>query len=237
MKYLLILVILIGLQIASANEYSFDTLNINSEILQEERTILLFTPLDLQHSDSVTLIYLPEGEYSEYRYKKILDEQFENPVVGIGIMNTDRRREMLPFKEAENFLKFISTELIPSIENDFIVCSTVLFGHSFGGCFTLYAMQNIPNLFDKYIASSPTPIMDMVDVSLFEEVDKSLDEEIKLYFSYGSKDMKQVRKWSEVLYNNIKDTDFEHLKWKHDIYQGENHNSCDIISLIKGIKI
>jgi tetratricopeptide (TPR) repeat protein len=57
---------------------------------------------------------------------------------------------------ADLSLKFFKEELIPFIEknyrtNDF----RVLYGHSVGGLFTMYALFNYPDLFTAYIAGSP----------------------------------------------------------------------------------
>lgn len=59
---------------------------------------------------------------------------------------------------AEGFLKFIQTQLKPEIARRYKVDATreTLFGHSFGGLFTLYALINDPGLFDSYVAASPS---------------------------------------------------------------------------------
>ena len=236
MKYLFLFIFLYSSRLVSAVDYSTDTIEVESKILNETRKILVFKPVGLRDTDSVSIVYLLDGEYSKYRYDKIVEAQLVKSLVGIGILNTNRNRDMLPAKQADNFLKFIEEELIPVAESDLLCNHRVLYGHSFGACFTIYTMINKPKLFEKYLASSPTPIMDMVETSIYQTLDNQLKKELKFYFSYGSKDMRQVRKWSEILYNNIKDTKFIHLTWKHEVYQGENHNSCDVISLIKGLK-
>lgn len=220
----------------SAVDYSIDTIEIESKILNETRKILIFIPVGLRNTDSVSIVYLLDGQYSKYRYDKIVEAQLTKPLVGIGILNTNRKRDMLPVKQADNFLNFIDEELLPVSEADLLCNYRVLYGHSFGGCFTIYAMIHKPQLFEKFIASSPTPIMDMVETPFYQTLDNELKKDLKFYFSYGSKDMRQVRKWSEILYNNIKDTKFKYINWEHEVYQGEDHNSCDVISLIKGLK-
>ncbi len=236
MKYLFLFLFALYSLILPAAYYTVDTIEVDSQILNEKRELLIFKPIGLEENDSVLIVYLLDGEYSKYRYDKIVEVQLNRPVIGIGIVNTNRNRDMLPVKQADNFLKFIEEELMPCAETDILINHRVLFGHSFGACFTIYTMINKPHLFDKYIASSPTPIMDMVDASIYLAVDNQLKKDLKFYFSFGSKDMKQVRKWSEVLYGNLKNTKLRHIVWEHEVYQGENHNSSDIISLIKGLE-
>jgi hypothetical protein len=235
-KYLLIVFLSILFSFNSiASDYKIDTLIINSKVLTENRTIIIYIPTEINTTDPVSIIYLLDGEYSKSRYEKIF-EQSDKHIIGIGIVNTDKRRDMLPVKEAGNFLKFISEELIPIVETNYKTKQRILFGHSFAGAFTLYTMLNRPGLFNKYIASSPTPIMDFIEPLNYSVLDLTLDNKIKFYFSYGTKDMKQVKKWSEKLNNSLITLDLRNINWKNEIYLNEDHNTCDTISLLKGLK-
>jgi hypothetical protein len=143
---------------------------------------------------------------------------------------------MLPVNQPDKFLDFIDKELIPTIENDYKVKKRILFGHSFAGGFVINSMIQSPGLFDQYIASSPSPIMDFIDPNIYEQLDKKLSTDIDFYFSYGSKDMKQVRKWAFRLNENLTNIKLHRIDWKNEIYDGKNHNNCDLISLINGLK-
>jgi tetratricopeptide (TPR) repeat protein len=58
---------------------------------------------------------------------------------------------------ADRFLKFIETELIPKIEKDYRVQPYRVFaGHSFGGLFAIHALLTRPEIFNAYIAVSPS---------------------------------------------------------------------------------
>src|SRR5580692_6791954 len=61
------------------------------------------------------------------------------PLLVVGISNTVRNRDLIPFAAgsgSENFLKFITTELIPKLDHDFrTLPHRVIVGHSFGGLF------------------------------------------------------------------------------------------------------
>lgn len=58
---------------------------------------------------------------------------------------------------AQDFRMFIEEELIPGIEKEFRVDKNdrIIMGHSLGGQFVLYSFLTKPELFSKYIASSP----------------------------------------------------------------------------------
>lgn len=230
-KFVLLLLIC---HVSLAADYYKDTLTISSEILGESRKIILFIPSELDRSDTINLLYILDGEFAEYRFRHLSGMQDFKSLIGVGIINTDRRKELLYAFDADHFLKFISAELIPAVERNFTVHHRILYGHSFGGSFTLYAMLHMPGLFDQYIASSPTPIMDMIDSRLYLQLDSSLDKEIRFYCSHGSRDMKQVRKWCERLHSNLQEQNFSKIRWKDEVFEGLNHNNSDTKALLMG---
>ena len=217
-------------------DYQVDTIDFHSNILNENRRIYFYNSVDLNQTDSVIFVYLLDGEYADFRYKKIQNDFPDKQIIGIGIVNTSRNRDMLPVNQPDKFLDFIDKELIPTIENDYKVKKRILFGHSFAGGFVINSMIQSPGLFDQYIASSPSPIMDFIDPNIYEQLDKKLSTDIDFYFSYGSKDMKQVRKWAFRLNENLTNIKLHRIDWKNEIYDGKNHNNCDLISLINGLK-
>jgi predicted alpha/beta superfamily hydrolase len=236
MHNLIALLLLLNSYPVTKADYSVDTLVLASLLLNEPRDILIYEPAGLLKTDSATIVYMLDGEFSGYRYETIAHEYSGKPIIGIGIINTDRNRDLLPGKQPEPFLSFIEKELIPAVEKNYNLADRILYGHSFGGGFTLYAMINRPGLFDQYIASSPTPIMNMVDTGTYLNLDKHLSKPVALYFTYGSKDMKQVIKWGTVLKNNLLPLKFKHIRWIQMVNEGENHNSNDLVSLLLGLR-
>lgn len=59
---------------------------------------------------------------------------------------------------AARFLSFIQSTLKPAVEQQYPInhAQETLFGHSYGGLFTLYALLNQPDSFDHYMALSPS---------------------------------------------------------------------------------
>jgi len=184
----------------------------------------------------VQFIYCIDGE-STVRFQR-LNERFKDSIqnlVVVGILHTDRRRDLLYVKGADKFLDFVTTELIPAVEKDYKTKNRILYGHSFGGAFTVYSMIQKPSYFNFYIASSPTPIMDLIKREYYLQIDSSIKDRTKFYFSYGSKDMKQVRKWSNRLKDNLTGLEFNNFEWQFEIFEGKNHNNSDIFALINGL--
>lgn len=239
MKQFLVLIFLFSsISIYSQDRnYTIDTIQMKSEILKENRSIIIYKSQNTYKTDSVNFIYLIDGEYSNYRFQRI-KERFQDSIsniIAVGIVNTDRRRDLLYVKAADKFLDFITSELIPVIEKDYKTNNRILFGHSFGGGFTVYAMINKPNYFNYYIASSPTPIMDLVKKENYLQIDSICKQKTVFYFSYGSKDMEQVSKWSEILKNNLTGVSFKNLDWRFKIFEGKDHNNSDIAALLDAL--
>jgi tetratricopeptide (TPR) repeat protein len=96
----------------------------------------------------------------------------------VAITNTDRTRDLTPTRAsienpngqpfqfptsggADKFLKFIEGELIPKIESSYRIQPYRIFaGHSFGGLFALHAFLSKPEVFNAYIAVSPSMAWD-----------------------------------------------------------------------------
>lgn len=72
---------------------------------------------------------------------------------------------------AGQFLDFIEAELKPHIASLFPIDRNrqTLFGHSFGGLFTLYSLFSRPRSFDRYIAVSPAIFWEECCILTFEQ--------------------------------------------------------------------
>ncbi len=235
MRSLIAVIILCFSLHVSGFEYHIETINIESQYLNEDRVIQVFYPDSLANGDSVSFIYLLDGEFAEDRYKKILEELPNKQLVGIGINSTHRNQDLLPTKQPDFFLAFLFEELLPRVEKGYYIKERILFGHSFAGGFVINTMLKSPGAFTKYIASSPTPIMDFVDAKSYIKLDKDLEKPIRFYFSYGSKDLKQVIKWSVKLKNNISGVEFDNIFWKNEVLVDRNHNDADLIAIMHGM--
>jgi hypothetical protein len=166
----LLLLILIGLgksEVVLAQDVSIklgvrETLQ--SEILQENRKLIIHLPDDYQTSGkSYTVLYLLDG--SEYGLFNAISDlrRLGREMIIVGIENTDRNRDMMPVvadgypgpPRAEDFLSFIEKELIPFVENTYRTNGQrILKGQSLSGLFTLYALLTKPTLFEGYIGNS-----------------------------------------------------------------------------------
>jgi predicted alpha/beta superfamily hydrolase len=73
----------------------------------------------------------------------------------VAIRNTNRGRDMDPEGGADNFIRFIKSELAPYVEKNYRTDgSRVLAGQSFSALFALYAFLKEPDLFDACLLGS-----------------------------------------------------------------------------------
>jgi predicted alpha/beta superfamily hydrolase len=237
MRKLVVLFFLFASINISSQNYTIDTIQVKSVILNEIRSIIIYKPINISITDPVKFIYLLEGENSDYIYQEI-NTRFEDSIsnlIAVGILNPERRRDMLYINGADKFLDFITSELIPSVEKDYKTSIRILHGHSFCGSFTVYSLIHKPECFNYFIASSPTPIMDLINQEDYRRIDSLSKNKIVFCFSFGSKDMKQVRKWSLKLKDNLAATDFNNLDWKFTILEGKNHFNSFMVALFWGL--
>ncbi|WP_128331055.1 alpha/beta hydrolase [Apibacter sp. HY039] len=152
---------------------------IYSQILNEEREFWVYTPPEYKKGSSeYPVIYLIDGEtnfHSLVAIQKAFTKGMYNYMpesIIIGIVNTDRTRDLTPSKSflkrdekvffensggAVNFHNFLIKELRPYINTQYRTNGyNTLIGHSFGGLFTLYTLIHNPVSFNSYIALDPS---------------------------------------------------------------------------------
>lgn len=162
--------------------------SIYSEILHESRKIYIQLPASYtpEKNQKYPVVFILDGELflpTVNEVQNYYSGGFTPEMVLVGISNDKNRvRDLttssittkygMPFNEkngeANNFRKFIETELIPFIENKYPVTNyRTLIGHSYGGLFTISTLLNRPGLFANYLAIDPS--LDWDDQKLLQE--------------------------------------------------------------------
>jgi predicted alpha/beta superfamily hydrolase len=151
--------------------------SVKSNVLKEQRQLLIYTPYQGKKSRAATkdiypVIYVLDGE-NNFRSVAITVERLADmgvcpPMIVVGIPNTNRSRDLTPTTVANNtdgvknsgggkqFLSFIEKELIPHIDSNYLTAPYKLFmGHSLGGLMVVHTMVHHKGLFNGYIAIEP----------------------------------------------------------------------------------
>lgn len=144
--------------------------SIKSMVLNEKRVIQVILPDGYKAGSTIkydVLYILDDWNIKLGRDIQhfIVDEHTMPPMIIVGVLNTDRNKDLLPTHNngnktsggADKFLKFFKDELIPYVDKTYPSDGdNTLFGHSFGGVFVTYALLNEPQLFSNYIAGDPS---------------------------------------------------------------------------------
>ena len=223
---------------------------IQSKILGEERVALVRRPLGYdENNEPYPVLYMTDGA-SHLGHTAATIEFLARyggmpEMIVVGIANTDRDRDLTPTNEvkggndpphgggADKFLQFIQTELIPKVEQAYRTQPYRLFaGHSFGGLLVVHALVTKPDLFNVYIASSPSLRWDNeYTIHELEEFLKSHQElQRTLILTVGSDETAGMR----LLFDKAKELLSHHpLKgfvWDSMIVEGEDHGTVALRS-------
>lgn len=159
---------------------------LQSKITHQSYALSIYTPNQPVPKEGFPILYLLDGHLTFPLTQKIADnlinENQIKPIIIVGIDYTDQSQWINlraqdytpphnttitndPFIKGEAngggaplFLSFINKELKPFIEQNFHVNQKqqAIFGHSYGGLFTLYTRFTQPDSFQYYYAASPS---------------------------------------------------------------------------------
>ncbi|SDE67225.1 hypothetical protein SAMN04488542_101339 [Fontibacillus panacisegetis] len=138
---------------------------------------------------------------------------------------------------AEKFLAFLEQELMPVVHDKYSVDQTkqALFGHSLSGLFVLIALFARSELFQYYLATSPSiwwndhEIVGTAERFFRDGELEKLEDKKKLLITVGSKETFMVDDARE-LYSLI--NKHRHLNLTTDLYVAEDENHASIVPTI-----
>ncbi len=134
---------------------------------------------------------------------------------------------------AAMFLDFLEHELIPFIDHTYRTnpADRGLLGHSMGGKFALYALEQRPGLFQRIVAASPALFPD--DSLTGEDARhalRALPASVRLDLSVGSDDELGFAKSTTAFAHVLDELKPKGLDYRFTVYPGENHNSVRLVS-------
>jgi len=217
---------------------------LHSNVLDEQREIIVGVPAGYEGGDDTyPVVYLLDGP-SHFHHTtgtaRFLARNGRMPdVIVVAIANTDRTRDMSPpvysdagparpnVGGADNFLKFISAELKPFIDDNYRTRPySILIGHSLGGLFANHALVHRPDVFDAYISISPSLWWD--EQRLVAQADSAFDHAGDLvgdfYMTMGNEGgamLGGALKFAGVLEAKAPDG----FRWDFKLMEEESHGS------------
>ncbi len=229
---------------------------LDSDILDEQRVVVVYTPPGYEHGDNrYPVMYLLDGPRHFHHVTGIVEFLTSNglmpQMIVVGVANTDRTRDLTPTRGqaltgddlptaggGDNFLRFFKNELIPFIENEYRTHDfRLLVGHSFGGLFTTYTMLTEPDMFGAYIAISPTFRWD--DQLLSRKAKYVFEKGTRLnrflYFSIGDEG-EVMKAGADRFVKLLESRAPEQLKWHYSYLGDDDHGSTVHQTIYDGLR-
>jgi hypothetical protein len=158
---------------------------------------------------------------------------------------TLRSRDFMPDRVAKVpnsggatvFLDFLEHELVPFIDRTYRTnpSDRGLLGHSLGGSFALYALEQRPALFQRVVAASPAMPLDSAIFTDARRALRALPVPVRLDLSVGSADELGLAKIATGFERVLDEVKPKNLDYRFTVYPGENHNSVRLVSFPAGL--
>jgi predicted alpha/beta superfamily hydrolase len=141
----------------------------------------------------------------------------------------------------EQFLRFITEEVVPFVEANYRTMPghRTLVGISIGGLFALYTLFRRPEIFNRYIISSPSVFWDNGLIFKHEEqfAQKQATLSGKVFLSVGGlENAADMIEPIQELVERLLSRNYEALEVSLTAIEGETHFSVHPAALAKGMK-
>ena len=229
---------------------------IESKVLKETRALWISTPSGYDAGEeSYPVLYVLDGPDHFHHTSGTVGFLARNgripEMLVVAIPNTDRTRDLTPLSPieedrerfpshggADDFLRFLSDELIPFIDESYRARPyRVLVGHSFGGLFAVHALTTRPEVFSAYIAISPS--LGWADQMLVPQAEAFFEAtpelQADLFMTVGNEGgalLGGVRKLSGIL----DETTPKGFRWGFNLMEEETHGSVPHRSTYQGLE-
>jgi predicted alpha/beta superfamily hydrolase len=251
-----ILLILTQFSICSAQQKKSDfvigdKISFESKVLNERKTIVIIPPYNYKDrpDEKFPVVYVLDpgnnlfATFGIVNYYSDMLKIMPRMII-VGIVSNDRERDYLPTpsKEqptgggADKFLRFINSELVALIDSTYPANSErCIIGHSAGGFFAIYALENQPELFNSFICIDPSLWYD--DQSCVKKMSEFLknNKDIKksIFISLSNENGMGIFSFIDALETYAP----EGLKWDYIHYKSETHNSLGFKSICAGFEM
>lgn len=225
--------------------------SIHSALLKEERVIQVLVPESHTpgSGQKYDVLYLLDGD-SNLKFLAAIQQfaQAEShmpPIILVAVFNTQRDRDLLPTAAAPgapagaaNFLAFLTKELIPYVDKSYPTSgNNLLYGHSYGGLFAMYALLAEPSAFNAHLAIDPSFWWDGGHMNkLAASKLAAVSQPGRSLFIAGREGEGLKQMGIADMESVLKDKAAPTLNWKIAAYAGETHGSVRLKGIYDGLK-
>jgi len=229
-----------------------EIIKIQSKVLNEERKLLVYLPEGYDRSEEKYPVLYGLDGHQLFHYTTSIIRYFHNfgrmpKMILIRVLNTDRGRDFTPTKiptessgGADNFLEFMRNELFPFVDQNYRTHPfRILHGHSLCGMFAIYTLLTAPDMFNAYIATSPSLWWDKEFVVKQAETilkkQSTLNKFLFINFGGGDSEFIKASTWgfAKVLEKYAPPD----LEWKVTFSKDEDHVTIPILSFPNGLEL
>jgi predicted alpha/beta superfamily hydrolase len=228
-----------------------DKVHIQSKVLNEQKTIVVIPPFNYKDrpDEKFPVIYILDpgnnlfGAFGIVNYYSVMLKIMPQAII-VGIMSKDREKDYLPSPSkdyptgggAGNFLKFISTEVVPFIDSTYPASTErCIVGHSAGGLFAVFALLNQPGLFGSFICIDPSMWYDdqyyIRQIPGFFKSNQNITK--TMFISLSNEKEMSVFAFVDAL-DKYAPVGF---RWDYIHYKDETHNSLGFKSMCAGFEM
>ncbi|HEY0054572.1 MAG TPA: alpha/beta hydrolase-fold protein, partial [Pedobacter sp.] len=226
--------------------------SIFSKILNEKRQLKILLPPDYKpgSNEKYDVVYILDGENNLEFFSQIQHFVKANgyipDLILVAVINTNRNHDFTPTElkhiptsgGADNFISFFKQELIPYINKTYPVTGqNILYGHSFGGLFAVYAMLSQPDVFSSYISADPSLWYDknLVNKMAKKKLPSFSKSEQTLYISGRGDGMDDMG--ISMMDSILKVKAPKNLTYKVVAHENETHGSVQFKTVYDGLKL
>lgn len=224
-----------------------------STILGAEYPVVIYRPGGYERTtERYPLLVLLDGDGHFHHATGVVDFLVANqripPMIVVGVGNRNRTRDLTPPTAdpqmrgraggADQFLRFLADELIPYIDQtNRTLDYRVLVGHSFGGLFALHALTTRPEVFNGYIAISPSTWWNQQSLvaGLPAFLEKHRELRASIFMTTGNEGgemLTSAQRIAEILKRDAPPT----VQWEFHHMPAESHGSIPHRSLYDGLE-
>jgi len=233
-------------------------LTLHSNTLDEDRVVWIRTPQNYEKTPGpFPVLYLVDGPTYINLVASTMDLLALNdrmpPLIIVGIANTHRTRDMTPSHAdeknpdgtvhadptsggADHFVDFIRNELMPEIERRYRVAPYKIFvGHSFGGLLAIHILITRPDMFQAYIAASPSLWWDSTLHQAQDFFAAHAELNKRFFFDLGNESA-EMRSPFDALQRTLADKTPKNFHWKSAVYPDDDHGTSVLRGYNDGLR-
>jgi len=237
-------------------------LTVHSSVLNEDRVVWVRTPRGYdQGNRPLPVLYLTDGPDHINEIGSTIDFLVQNDrmpqLIVVGIANTDRTRDLTPSHSddknpdgtvanptsggGDHFIDFIQNELMPEIEKRYRTAQYRIFaGHSLGGLTAIHILITRTEMFQAYIAVSPSLQWDnqrtLHQAQKFFAAHKELKETLFFSLANEGNTPNPMGEGFEELQKTLTAKAPKDFHWDSARYRDEDHGSTVLRAHYAGLR-